>query len=206
MIMKTISLCLLLALLLGACSTPKGPNQQLICNDQLSNPITTEDFDFDAFVIGKKHLGPIKIGMQLAEAEKHLCGLERIDALIYYFGFGGPNNLAYLYYLEDEPFLCLFPSEDTTTITHLFAIHPQLRTTNGLSPKASANELLEKYPDAEVGMDLMNTWEHVVDSTNQWCFTFLTDQGETVGEYPDLMNSQFSEPINGHIRAAWIML
>src|SRR5690606_28712182 len=137
--------------------------------------------DVDA-VIKKGQLGKIKIGMTLAEAERHLSGFRQEVSEASLFGCGG-GSPAYLYYWKDEIVLGLIPKLDTDTLLFMIAAHPKLRTTNGLNPKSSINELLQQYPDLMVMQDLMNEWEFFQDKKNGWDFIFMTDRTTEVGEY-----------------------
>lgn len=144
--------------------------------------LITQQSDIPKFKIKKGQLGKIKIGMTLAEADRHLSGFRQEVSEASLFGFGG-GSPAYLYYWKDEIVLGLIPKLDTDTLLFLIAAHPKLRTTNGLNPKSSINELLQQYPHLMVMQDLMNEWEFFQDKKNGWDFIFMTDRETEVGEY-----------------------
>jgi hypothetical protein len=184
--MKHILTLFIGLLLFGCNSTTKTKN------NEKQTDFTTEketeqiaQFDFDKFKIQKGQLGEIKIGMTIAEAEMQFTGLTKKTDVATNFGFGG-GSPAYLYYSGDELIFGLIPKLDTDTLLFIIAANKKLQTTNGLNPKATVSELIQKYPDLTVEQDLMNSWEFYQDETNDWDFIFMTDEKTQIGEYPEL--------------------
>ena len=178
---------LLLILLLSGCTpaTNNNSNKTKSAPETNSADSLASKFQFSDYKIMKGQLGPIKIGMTLSEAEKHFEGLTKKENEATCFGFGGGGS-AFEYYLGDEMVFSLIPTRDTDTLLLIIAVHNNLSTANGLHPKASVSELLEKYPDLMVNQDLMNGWEFFKDTTNNWDFVFKTDEATEIGEYPEI--------------------
>jgi hypothetical protein len=184
--MKHILTLFIGLLLFGCNSTTKTENNEN--QTDLTTEKETEQtfqFDFDKFKILKGQLGEIKIGMTIAEAEMQFSGLTKKTDEATNFGFGG-GSPAYLYYSGDELIFGLIPKLDTDTVLFIIAANKKLQTTNGLNPKATVSELIQKYPDLTVEQDLMNSWEFYQDKTNGWDFIFMTDEKTQIGEYPEL--------------------
>ena len=180
-------LTLFIGLLLFGCNlttkTENNKNQSDLTTEKETEQ--TIQFDFDKFKILKGQLGAIKIGMTIAEAEMQFSGLTKKTDEATNFGFGG-GSPAYLYYSGDELIFGLIPKLDTDTLLFIIAANKKLQTTNGLNPKATVSELIQKYPDLTVEQDLMNSWEFYQDETNGWDFIFMTDEKTQIGEYPEL--------------------
>lgn len=184
--MKHILTLFIGLLLFGCNSTTKTENNEN--QTDLTTEKETEQtvqFDFDKFKILKGQLGEIKIGMTIAEAEMQFSGLTKKTDEATNFGFGG-GSPAYLYYSGDELIFGLIPKLDTDTLLFIIAANKKLQTTNGLNPKATVSELIQKYPDLTVEQDLMNSWEFCQVETNGWDFIFMTDEKTQIGEYPEL--------------------
>lgn len=184
--MKHILTLFIGLLLFGCNSTTKTENNENQTN--LTTEKETEQtvqFDFDKFKILKGQLGEIKIGMTITEAEMQFSGLTKKTDEATNFGFGG-GSPAYLYYSGDELIFGLIPKLDTDTLLFIIAANKRLQTSNGLNPKATVSELIQKYPDLTVEQDLMNSWEFYQDETNGWDFIFMTDEKTQIGDYPVL--------------------
>lgn len=160
-------------------------------------------FDFSAFPINKGGIGPIRIGMSIIEAEKHVNGLIKQVSQATVFGYGG-GSPAYLYSLANDPVLVLIPKLDTDTTLFIIAVHKDLRTTNGLNPNSSVADLLREYPNLTINQDLMNSWEYASDTNNNWQFVFTTDEKQQVGEYPAVEVA--SKPKRLTVKANWITI
>lgn len=160
-------------------------------------------FDFSAFTISKGGIGPIRIGMSIAQAEEQLGGLTKEVSEATVFGYGG-GSPAYTYSLANHPLLVLIPKLDTDTILLIIAAHKDLTTTNGLNPNSTVADLLETYPNLTVNQDLMNGWEYASDTANHWEFVFTTEEKEQVGEYRELEVP--SEPKRLKIQTNWITI
>lgn len=198
-------LTLFIGLLLFGCnSTTKKENNEtttdLIIEKKNEQPV---DFDFNKFKILKGQLGEIEIGMTIQEAELKFTGLtKKIDEAVN-FGFGG-GSPAYLYYSGNELIFGLIPKLETDTLLFIVAAHKKLQTTNGLNPKSTVEALLKKYPNLTVHQDLMNEWEFFQDQTNNWNFTFMTDEKTEIGEYKDLETP--SKPKRLTTKTDWITI
>lgn len=182
--MKQILTLLIGLLLFGCNSTTKTENNETT-TDLTIEKQSESSFDFDKFKISKGQLGNIKIGMTIKEAEQQFIGLTKKVDEATNFGFGG-GSPAYLYYSGDELIFGLIPKLDTDTLLFIIAANKKLQTTNGLNPKATVSELIQKYPDLTVEQDLMNSWEFYQDETNGWDFIFMTDEKTQIGEYQEL--------------------
>ncbi|MGV8993650.1 MAG: hypothetical protein ACOH1O_06060 [Flavobacterium sp.] len=123
--------------------------------------------------------------MTINQAEMQFNGLRRKMDEAINFGFGG-GSPAYLYYSGDELVFGLIPKLETDTILYIIAAHKELKSTNGLNPKSTVEELLVKYPEMTIQQDLMNVWEVFQDPTNRWKFIFMTEKETEIGEYPKL--------------------
>lgn len=178
---------LLFALVLFSCNSTNNTE-----NKQNQTALTTKkkteklpEFDFENFKIRNGQLGSIKIGMTINQAEMQFNGLRRKMDEAINFGFGG-GSPAYLYYSGDELVFGLIPKLETDTILYIIAAHKEVKSTNGLNPKSTVEELLVKYPEMTIQQDLMNDWEVFQDPTNRWKFIFMTEKETEIGEYPKL--------------------
>ncbi len=131
-------------------------NLRLQDQEKAANTESKVDFNFSTFVIDKARIGPIRIGMTITQAEKHLKGLPKgvNEATAFGYGGGGP---AYIYNLGRQPLLALIPKLNMDTILLIIAAHKDLKTTNGLNPNSTVADLLEKYPSLTINQDLMNS-------------------------------------------------
>lgn len=191
----------MLAGLLISCTTQRHSGPQ---SRDVESPLASKSgFPFGAFPIKKGELGNIRIGMTISEAEAHLPPMERVTDHATNFGFGG-GSPAFLYYSNDEAVLGLIPKLDTDTVLFILAIHPQLRTSRGLHPKASVADLKQIDPDLIIYWDMMNEWEVYFDEVNYWEFVFMTDSNSRIGHYPDLEKP--SKPIRTTTTADWLTI
>ena len=182
--MKQILTPLIGLLLFGCNSTTKTENNETT-TDLTIEKQSESSVNFDKLKISKGQLGNIKIGMTIKEAEQQFTGLTKKVDEATNFGFGG-GSPAYLYYSGDELIFGLIPKLDSDTLLFIIAANKKLQTTNGLNPKATVSELIQKYPDLTVEQDLMNSWEFYQDETNGWDFIFMTDEKTQIGEYPEI--------------------
>jgi hypothetical protein len=159
-------------------------------------------FDHSKYLIQKGRLGNMQIGMTISEAEEQFNGLRKEVNEAVNFGYGG-GSPAYLYYKEDKVIFGLIPTLNTDTIFLIIAASPKLTTSNGLNPNSTVEEILNKYPNIKVNQNLMNSWEEIWDTTNNWEFVFMTED-KTVGEYPELEVP--SKLININIKTDWITI
>ena len=160
-------------------------------------------FSFSEFKIMKGQLGEIKIGMTIKEAESKLAGLTRKKTPVYRYGFDGEEP-CFSYYLQDTLVLALIPKYNTDSLLCIVAAHKNLRTTNGLNPKSTVIELLEKYPNLEVGQNMENGWEYIYDTENKWSFDFATDEKNQIAEYP--IPGKPSKPKRLTAKSDWVMI
>jgi len=158
--------------------------------------------DYHKFKIQKGQLGEVKLGMTISEAEKKLSGLRKEIGEATNFGYGG-GSPAYLYYDKEELILGLIPKLDTDIVFLIVAVSPKLNTTNGLTPASTVEDISNKYPRIKVNQNLMNSWEEIWDTNNNWEFVFMTED-KTVGEYPELELP--SELKNMDIKTDWITI
>lgn len=179
-----IALYILFVSLLASCSqtSNKIKQEEII---ELPKEIETEKFDYDKFLINKGSLGPIKIGMTISEAEKSLGNLTKVESEAFHFGFDG-GGIAYLYYDNKDVVLGLIPQLNNDTIISIIAASNRLKTKNDISPISSIKELSVKYPKIELTQNLLNSWEEITDTSNNWTFVFMSDENNKIGEYKDL--------------------
>jgi hypothetical protein len=144
--------------------------------------VTEVTFDYDHFIIQKGAIGPLKIGMTIKEADEHLKGLKKINSEAEHFGFGG-GSPAYLYYDKNEFVLSLIPALNSDTLLFIIAGSPKLTTTNNLNPKCTTGKIAQSYPNTIIQLDLMNNWESISDTTNNWEFIFMTEDDKRIGKY-----------------------
>ncbi|HAW78736.1 MAG TPA: hypothetical protein DCX27_02865 [Balneola sp.] len=178
--------------------------QPIQSKSQSTHLVQSEDstFDYNEYEIKKGQLGEIKIGMTISEAEQKFKGLRKEVGQATDFGYGG-GSPAYLYYDQENIAFVLIPTLNTDTILIIIAASPKLKTTSGLSPNSTVMEISKKYPGIKVNQDLMNGWEYISDTTNNWNFVFMTDE-TTVGDYPELEVP--SDLKNLDIKADWITI
>ena len=160
-------------------------------------------FDYRNFQIEKGQLGEIRIGMTIDEAEKKFSGLGKRIGQATGFGFGG-GSPAHLYYIDDQIVFALIPALNTDTLLFIVAADSGLTTSNGLNPRSTVQDITKIYPGIKVDQDIMNGWEVISDTTNNWDFVFMTEGDERVGEYPELEVP--SEPVNIKIKSDWITI
>lgn len=122
--------------------------------------------------------------MTISEAKQTFSGLRREIGQASRFGYGG-GSPAYLYHDHDKVVFGLVPALNTDTVLLIIAVSPKLTTINGLTPHATVKEIAEKHPNIKVNQDLLNGWEYISDTINNWNFVFMTDE-PTVGNYPVL--------------------
>lgn len=159
-------------------------------------------FNYEDFLIKKGQLGEIKIGMTISEAEQKFEGLRKEEGHATSFGYGG-GGPAYLYYDQENVVFGLIPTLSSDTILFIISASPKLGTINGLNPNSTAGAILEKYPNIKVNQDLLNGWEYISDTINNWEFVFWTDE-ITIGDYPKLEVP--SNIKNVDIKAGWITI
>lgn len=169
---------------------------------KIDKQVDPSSFDYDEFEIKRGQLGEIKIGMTISEAEQAFEGLRKKVGQATSFGYGG-GSPAYLYYEQDDLAFGLIPTLNTDTVLLIIAAAPQLVTNNGLHPNSSVQQISENYPGVKVNQDLMNGWEFISDTTNNWDFVFITDE-ETIGDYPELEVPSALK--NMEIKADWITI
>lgn len=162
-----------------------------------------EGFHFDEFRIEKHHLGPIKIGMPLQEAEKHLKGLSRKRCDPFDFGYDGGGD-AFIYYLKDKPVMALIPEQETNLLLAIAAIHKDLRTADELYPNASIKEIQAIYPNIPLHQNLMMSWEFLYEEKNDWEFVFMKDPDHPIGVYE---NTEAPGKVkDSSVKADWITI
>ncbi|KAF2516581.1 hypothetical protein [Flavobacterium foetidum] len=163
----------------------------------------TPNFDFENFKIEKGKVGDITIGMTMNEAESFLKNLSKTEAEAYDFGFDGGGK-AYLYSFKDELVLALIPKRDSDEILAIAALNEKLRTTNGLHPKSSIQEIKKLYPKTQINQNLMMGWEVIYDEKNDWEFVFMTTEENRIGAYNDFETP--AEPKIMNAKSDWITI
>ena len=153
--------------------------------------------------MSKIHLREIKIGMNIKEAEKLIANLTKSETEAYDFGFDGGGN-ASVYSLENEPISALVPKRDSKEILAIITISQTLKTNNGLNPRSSVKEIIEKYPTMKIDHNLMMNWESMFDYVNNWKFVFITDENKRIGEYKE--NDVQSKPKAVDTKMDWIAI
>ena len=154
-------------------------------------------------MIAKGQIGQIKVGLTISEADRLIKGLRKAVGEADEFGFGG-GGTAYLYYFKEELIFSLIPKLDTDSILFIVAAHKNLKTINNLSAKSSVAELQKIYPELKFELDLMNGWEIFTDNSNNWEFTFTTQDENRIGKYPE--PDLPSKPFQMSTKSNWITL
>lgn len=143
------------------------------------------NFNFGNFIIQKHRIGNVRIGMTLSQADKLVKGLEKQEEEALSFGFDGGGK-AIAYYMEEELVFAFIPKLDTDTILFVIAAHPNLKTMNGLSANATVGEISKKYSAVYIYFDEMSESEAFYDTSNEWDFIFLTEEGARLGKYTEI--------------------
>lgn len=196
---------LILLTIIWSCNQPAEKKEKV---EQTKSELTTNKkskvltFDYQEFEIKNGQLGKIKVGMTISEAEQKFEGLRKEVGQATNFGYGG-GSPAYLYYDNDNLVFGLIPTLNTDTVLFIISASPNLTTTNGLNPNSTVKLISEKYPKVKVNQDLMNGWEYISDTVNNWDFVFMTDE-TTVGDYPELEVP--SDLKNLDIKSDWITI
>jgi len=202
--MKRQLIYILLLTVFWSCNQPAKKEQTKQTKPEWTTVEVSEApiFNYQDFKIKKGELGEIKIGMTVSEAEKNFNGLRKETGQATSFGYGG-GSPAYLYYKKGKIAFGLIPALNTDTVLFIIAASPKLNTTNGLTTNSTVNEISIKYPNIKVNQDLMNGWEYISDTVNNWGFVFMTED-KTVGEYPELEVP--SDLKNLDIKPDWITI
>lgn len=159
-------------------------------------------YDFSGFEIGKEKLGPLKIGMSMAKADALLTDFTKEEAEAYDWGFDGGGK-SYIYKLNGKSVMALVP-DDKGNVLAIVAIDENLKTSKGLHPGMTANELFPLYPNVKVHVNQMMNWENVIDDVKGWHIVFATDEKHRIGSYKDLHTP--SLPKNVSISSDWITI
>lgn len=196
---------LILLTIIWSCNQPAEKKEKV---EQTKSELTTNKkskvltFDYQEFEIKNGQLGKIKVGMTISEAEQKFEGLRKEVGQATNFGYGG-GSPAYLYYDNDNLVFGLIPTLNTDTVLFIISASPNLTTSNGLNPNSTVKLISDKYPKVKVNQDLMNGWEYISDTVNNWDFVFMTDE-TTVGDYPELEVP--SDLKNLDIKSDWITI
>jgi len=160
-------------------------------------------FEFERFEISKGQLGDIKVGMNINEAEKKIKQLTKTEAEAYDFGYDGGGK-SYIYSLENEPILALIPKMDSEEILAILALSKNLKTIDGLNPKSKIFEIQNTYPNIEINLNLMMSWEYLNNEKNNWTFVFMTDDTNRIGEYKNIELP--AKPKRTQVKTDWIAI
>jgi hypothetical protein len=160
-------------------------------------------FNFNAFGIHKESLGPITIGMTMANAEKEVSQLTKKECEAYDLGYDGGGK-AYIYSWKNQPVLAFVPKRDSEEIIAIIALHKNLKTRNGLHPNSTVKEIQQKYPDITINQNLMMEWEYMFDEENNWDFVFMTNENNTIGIYKELEVP--TKPVKTETAMNWITI
>lgn len=170
-----------------------------------ANTVTEKEdlFSISDFKIGERKIGPIQIGMTVEETEQELSDFTKEETTSYEFKYGGGGPV-YIYKYNEEPVLATMTGYNSDTVRILVALHEDLKTLNGLSPKSSVAEIVETYPSIMVNQDLMSGGEFIKDTLHNWSFVFDTNDDNEIGEYPVVEVP--SEPKRLNATADWIIV
>lgn len=147
---------------------------------------------FSDWLIDKKSLGPIKIGMSMKEVDSILGNLNKQVGLALDFGFGG-GSPAYVYSMDTIPILAVVQALNSKKVFAIVALSDRFKTATGLYPQMKVSQLLEVYPQMKFYMDYMNGWEIASDDINQWSFIFITNKNNQIGVYPKLEQPSYAK-------------
>lgn len=168
-----------------------------------SDTTLDQDVNYQNWVIQKKSLGPISIGMDIKVADAILSSFNKQNALAEDFGFSG-GSPAYIYSINNEQILAILQTLNTKKVYAIIALSEHLKTESEISPKISVEELLKFYPKMKFFLDPMNDWEYSEDLVNQWDFIFITNSKNRIGIYPN--PEQSSLPRRIAIKSTWITI
>lgn len=162
-------------------NTPIIIDTNNISKDQNAN-IIDDSNDLNHWIINKKSLGPIQVGMSIRSVDSILANLEKQVGQALDFGFGG-GSPAYVYLKDSTPILAIVQSLNSKKVFAIVAISDIFHTSNGLHPQMKVSKLLEVYPQMKFYLDNMNGWEYASDDLHQWYFIFNTDPANRIGTY-----------------------
>jgi hypothetical protein len=182
----TLHIILILVITLTSCNIrqEKSGND----NSHIRNPISQavkNNFNFSQLPIKQQALGFIKIGSDLNSIDTLLTQLDKTEIEAWNFGFDG-GGMAYLYSLSDNPVFGIITAFETDSIIAIAAIHNNLNSNKGISPKMTAEELVKHYPNELVFEELLTGREVMYDSNNNWSFIFDTDSSNRLAQYLEI--------------------
>lgn len=180
----------------------------IILPDSLSNDSHQDSIldgldNYKTWMIQKKSLGPIFIGMDIKVTDSILSNFKKQNAVAEDFGYSG-GSPAYIYSVNNEPIFAIVQSLNNKKVYAIIAISEQLKTENGIHPKMSVEELLINYPKMKFSIDTMNGWECSEDVSNQWDFIFITNSKNRIGLYTNPEQSTY--PRRTSAQNTWITI
>lgn len=166
---------------------------------QLSGEQLVKTHYYDAIDKRMKPLvyaGGLAIGMDLRTLEDILSpydeevGLESVPQWMY-----GYDSEEYGYEVrvsgEQHCFVIVEESDDgVRRITHLAVISPKV-TVRGLNAGMTVGEVLERFPDATPGYDVVNDGEYMYIKDLQLRLMFLTEAGNRIARYEATKNDDY---------------
>jgi hypothetical protein len=182
-------------------------NKSVTVQDSLSKSGAEEESAIDEstakrFPIGKGRLGPITIGMTMAKANSLLTDFEKQKAESYDFGYDGGGD-AWIYNKNGRHVFAIVPSY-TDSIIAIVAIDKDLKSSKGLHPGMTVKELISFYPNAKTYLNLMMSWEEIIDDVNGWENVFITSEEKRIGEYKDVDSPGL--PKRFDVKSDWITI
>jgi hypothetical protein len=163
-----------------------------------------DKFDvYKTWVIQKKALGPIFIGMDIKATDSILSNFKKQSAVSEDFGYSG-GSPAYIYSINNEPIFAIVQTLNNKKVFAIVAISNQLKTDIGIHPKMTVEDFLNIYPKMKFSLDPMNGWETSEDALNQWDFIFITNSKNRIGLYANPDQSTY--PTRTSAQNAWIII
>lgn len=136
------------------------------------------------WAIKKHQFGPIKIGMDLKQANSLIKGYEKSLCDVSCYGYDGGGE-AQVYSKNGQESFAIIPSY-TNQIIAIAIKDSSFVTTNGLRPNASIRLLNRKYNPLTIYKDEAIGFEYVEDHLNHWQFVFETNEQNEIGRYTEV--------------------
>ncbi|MCO5231465.1 MAG: hypothetical protein M9958_09950 [Chitinophagales bacterium] len=158
---------------------------------------------YDGWMIHKKSVGPILVGMDIHKADSILSQFQKEKASSEDFGFSG-GSPAYIYSIDSVPIIAVIQSLNSKKIFAIVVLSESLKTETGISPTIIVDSLMTIYPQMKFYKDEFTGWECSEDTQNQWIFVFITNKSDQIGvyKYPE----QLVAPKNKIAKNNWIVV
>ncbi|MCO5234083.1 MAG: hypothetical protein M9888_10165 [Chitinophagales bacterium] len=158
---------------------------------------------YDGWMIRKKAVGPITIGMEINKVDSLMVHFQKQKASSEDFGFSG-GSPAYIYSIDSIPIIAIIQSLNSKKVFAIIVLSEYLKSESGIFPSINVENLLTYYPQMKFYKDEFNDWECSEDLNNQWIFVFITNKSDQIGvyKYPD----QLVSAKNTIAKNSWIIV